>query len=212
MSGLHKIRRLLVRSYFYSIVDMSDLIEDLRRQLIRKTADRDNVGSLGPASTVDGMVLEAEDRALGFKLPEILKRVYREIGNGGFGPGYGLIGVKGGWPDDTGRTLAEIYAIQSESALEPDDENWNWPTGLLPLCHWGCAIYSCVDCLTPENPIRIFDPSLHDADPSWRDAFFDESPSLERWLNDWANGVDLWSRSYGDNGSIAREIARRDSR
>jgi hypothetical protein len=31
------------------------------------------------------------------------------VGNGGFGPAYGVIGIEGGAVDDLGRTVEEIY-------------------------------------------------------------------------------------------------------
>jgi hypothetical protein len=37
------------------------------------------------------------EQALGFALPELLRRLYEEVGNGGFGPGYGLFGLFGTW-------------------------------------------------------------------------------------------------------------------
>src|SRR6476660_8954818 len=40
--------------------------------------------------------LDAAEQTLHLTLPPFLRRLYTEIGNGGFGPGYGLIGVEGG--------------------------------------------------------------------------------------------------------------------
>src|SRR5215510_6467043 len=89
-----------------------------------------------------------------------MKRIYIEIGNGGFGPGYGLIGLTNGAPDDIGKIAPEIYN-QLRSA-DRDDPNWKWPHGLLPICHWGCAILSCVDCTDPNFRMRIFDPNVRE--------------------------------------------------
>jgi len=36
---------------------------------------------------------EASEQALGFSVPELLKLVYQRVRNGGFGPGYGLMGL-----------------------------------------------------------------------------------------------------------------------
>ena len=36
------------------------------------------------------------ERELGFKLPPLLRALYQQLGNGGFGPGYGLVGASGG--------------------------------------------------------------------------------------------------------------------
>ena len=152
-------------------------------------------------------VLAGDERRLGFNLPALLKRLYGEIGNGGFGPGYGLIGLSGGALDDLGRTAPEIYAALSQPGA--DDSDFIWPTGLLPICHWGCAIYSCIACAAPGFPMKIFDPNLHASINSWDDAFFAEGLSFDEWIEAWARGEDLWEKSYGDDGAVARELLRR---
>ena len=38
------------------------------------------------------------EQQLGFPLPQLLRHLYAEIANGGFGPGYGIIGVEDGYP------------------------------------------------------------------------------------------------------------------
>src|SRR3954469_1135410 len=80
-----------------------------------------------PPATSESL-METEAR-LGFRLPPLLRRLYSSVANGGFGPGAGLVGVKGGHPDVDGRTLDALYvALRSE---------W-WPQeGLLPLWDWG---------------------------------------------------------------------------
>jgi hypothetical protein len=82
------------------------------------------------------------------------KRIDVEIGNGGFGPGYGLIGLTNGAPDDQDKTAPAIYDWFRGG--DPHDASWEWPAGLLPICHWGCAILSCVDCADPNFRMRIF--------------------------------------------------------
>jgi hypothetical protein len=135
-----------------------------------------------------------------------MKRIYQEIGNGGFGPGYGLIGVSNGVPDYDGMTVPAIYELfRGSSTDEPD---WNWPERLLPVCDWGCAIRSCVDCADPNFRMRIFDPNVHDGD-DWADSFFEESPNFETWITAWASGVDLWNAMYGAEGHVARILSAR---
>jgi hypothetical protein len=153
--------------------------------------------------------LEADEEQLGFELPSLLKRIYLEIGNGGFGPGYGMIGMSSGVPDSMGKTAPEIYRLLRSKSLE--DPVWFWPDRLLPICEWGCAICSCVDCAVPNFPIRIFDPNLHNDAELWSDAFFDEAESFEAWITAWAFGADLWQTSYGENGRIAHILSQRKS-
>jgi hypothetical protein len=70
---------------------------------------------------------------VGAPLPELLKGLYA-LANGGFGPGYGLLGLRGGFTDDMNRTAVDILR-EIPRGLWP-----GMPSGLLPLCHWGCAI------------------------------------------------------------------------
>ena len=40
-------------------------------------------------------VVEAAEQSLGFYLPHLLREIYTQVGNGGFGPGYGIDGTRG---------------------------------------------------------------------------------------------------------------------
>jgi hypothetical protein len=133
----------------------------------------------------------------------LLKRLYVKVGNGGWGPGYGLLGLTGGAKDDVGQTAVQGYLSRLRLEWSPPDEpSWRWPMGLLPLCHWGCAIYSCIDCTRPAFPLIAFDPNGRDAYSSWSEVFFPECDGFDHWIALWAHGHDLWARLYGDGGVI----------
>jgi SMI1/KNR4 family protein SUKH-1 len=187
---------------------MDDLtIAAIRRRLRSKPTD------VGKATysrfrTGDPAEIASDERRLGFAFPPLMKRIYIEIGNGGFGPGYGLIGFTNGAPDDTGRTAPEIYNQLRSS--EWSASGWKWPHGLLPVCHWGCAILSCVDCTDPNFRMRIFDPNVHEKD-DWADSLFEGSDGFGIWMRDWASGADLWEAMYGTDGHVARILSARRS-
>jgi hypothetical protein len=84
------------------------IIAAIRRRLATKVSDLGDVplARLKPGNAAD---VAADERQLGFGLPPLLKRIYIEIGNGGFGLGYGLVGLTNGVPDDTGKTGPAIY-------------------------------------------------------------------------------------------------------
>src|SRR4030042_1292267 len=44
-------------------------------------------------------VVEATEKELSFKLPPLLAQLYTQVANGGFGPGYGIYGLEGGYGD-----------------------------------------------------------------------------------------------------------------
>lgn len=134
--------------------------------------------------------LIALEQRVGVALPASVREVYSVVGNGGFGPGYGLIGLVGGFLSDLRTDVESDYLVRRGS--DPDDPGWFWPEGMLAICHWGCAIYSCVDCSDPAGPVVRFDPNPVDLD--WNVAWGPEVGSFEQWLRDWLRGDDLFLR------------------
>jgi hypothetical protein len=53
--------------------------------------------SLAFSPATEQQIKETEQQ-LGFPLPPLLHRLYAQVANGGFGPGYGITGVIGGYP------------------------------------------------------------------------------------------------------------------
>jgi len=186
---------------------MDDIVALVRGRLKEKTTDQDRFEKrkIGKPATMLG--LAADETRLGFALPPLLKRLYVELGNGGFGPGYGLIGMSGGIPDDLGCTAPESYLLMRSQ--DPSEPGWFWPEKLLPICHWGCAILSCVDCASPTFRMRIFDPNVIQSD-DWSEAFFEEAESLERWIGEWAEGANLWDSAYGEEGFVRKILLERE--
>ena len=87
-----------------------------------------------------------------------------------------------------GDSAVSLYELWRDGE-DPEDLLWAWPTALLPICHWGCAIYSCVDCTRPEAPVVRFDPNGHELGEPWEGAFRPEASSLEMWLRRWLAGT-----------------------
>lgn len=73
--------------------------------------------------------------------------------NGGFGPGYGVMGVEGGFTDDLGHTVADLFEVYRQP--DPEDPTWEWPERFLPICHWGCVVYSGIDCGQNLAPVYL---------------------------------------------------------
>jgi hypothetical protein len=99
------------------------------------------------------------------QFPELLKRCYTEIGNGGFGPGYGLTGLPGGYESSWGdlvQTTAELRELD-------DCED-----GFLPVIDWGCAQMMCVDCDDDDLIVTCLEGGFHYEDYSFQTL-------LERW-------------------------------
>ncbi len=113
-----------------------------------------------PVPTVAPPVTHAEvdaaEAALGFPVPPLLRRLYTEVGNGGFGPDYGLEGVPRipavpGTPD-----IVALYEMYNSRPPE-DDRGHVWPRGWVPLISGGCLYMECVDFLVPPYRVRRYD-------------------------------------------------------
>jgi hypothetical protein len=64
-------------------------------------------------------IVETEQQ-LGFPLPVLLRLLYKQVANGGFGPGYGIIGAVNGFPslDNPYGNIAQRYHQEIEEANE----------------------------------------------------------------------------------------------
>lgn len=140
-------------------------------------------------------VVESAERDLGFSLPPILREIYLKVANGGIGPGCKILGVEGGHTSDEGDSISELYITLGSPDL--DDIEWQWPKGLVPFCHWGCAIYSCFDINREGCPVIWFDPNMREIGEPMNQQFTPHKKSLNEWLEGWLNGVDLWAETYG---------------
>jgi len=162
------------------------------------------VGAVDPLPPLEPASAEAvaeAERLLGHPLPPLLRRLYLEVANGGFGPG--VLGVADGYTDDLERTAVD--------RLDPRE-----PSGLFPVAHWGCAIYSYVDCSEPSAMMWGFDPNSGLAERS----FFPEGISLTEWLSRWLEGrlrqpllvkdpqTGVWrGATHAEHEAEAREVA-----
>ncbi len=144
---------------------------------------------IGPAAARDLRVVE---RRLKFRLPELLRAVYTRVGNGGFGPAYGIVGTTGGFRLD-GCLLESCY--QKMLLLQEENPIWRWPRRLLPVANYGCGMWSCVDCEYKTLPMFLWDPnnldeelSGLDAQLNWGGSFWTQRLLLRTWLDGWLHG------------------------
>lgn len=167
---------------------------DLIQRLKQRNADRERATDGGvhprkPSPPASNKTLNSAELEVGFELPELLRAIYLSVGNGGFGPRYGIVGTKGGAKLD-GRTLETHY--RGMVKLEAENSVWWWPEGLLPLANYGCGMWSCVDCEYKNLPMILWDPNNldsgldgDDARLNWGSAFWDQGQSLKTWLEGW---------------------------
>lgn len=78
---------------------------DLDGRLGDKLNDPQRFGFKYPLATEEQLL--ATEEALGFALPPLLRALYTQFANGGFGPGYGIFGAIGGF--DVMGTIVDRY-------------------------------------------------------------------------------------------------------
>lgn len=127
-----------------------------------------------PASAA---ALAEAEVSLSFQLPPSLRRLYAEVANGGFGPGAGLVGVRGGHADVNGRTLVSSYA-----AMRVD----GWPERLLPLWDLGCGAWSCLEARATDGHLITIDETGPTQTPF----------TLSSWLEAWLKGAEMLNETY----------------
>jgi hypothetical protein len=64
-----------------------------------------------PFATASEEVIGEAERGLGFPIPDLLKACYLNVGSGGFGPGYGIIGVGNGYASDYGNLVETLEVL-----------------------------------------------------------------------------------------------------
>ncbi|MGH9720231.1 MAG: SMI1/KNR4 family protein [Bryobacteraceae bacterium] len=156
------------------------------KELANDPKRRTGSAQMFPHPVARRAVEDAETR-MGFQLPALLKRLWTEVGNGGFGPGYGLFGVNLAPSSELSMSIPNVY-LQSVA-----DESYGWPKNLVLVCEWGCANYSAVDCSTPEGEIVNVSGEM-DLKPT--------RSSFAQWMQDWVDGVDLWRRDFSDHRPV----------
>jgi hypothetical protein len=129
--------------------------------------------------------IETTEAQIGFRLPELIREIYLHVGNGGFGPGYGIGGVDGGAQIYDSNLAQNVILCRStadflaEEEDETEDEyrpNWYWGDQYIMYCYWGCNVTTLVDCSDTSLPIYSldsFDVALH------------TSKTLRQWWLDW---------------------------
>jgi hypothetical protein len=173
----------------------ADLVASLRQRL---TSD-EPCDFMLPARKRTAKPLSARrlmkvERELAFGLPSPLRDVYGLLANGGFGPGYGFIGLAGGVKSDVNTDVVEDYQLRLQTDVA--DPGWFWPSSVLAVCHWSCGVYPCIDCRSPEARVLRFDPNPVDQD--WSAAWGSESADMIVWLGRWLAGDELFESGTPD--------------
>ena len=109
----------------------------------------------------DKLLLQTE-QVLKFSLPPVLRALYTQLANGGFGPGHGIDGILGGYHSDgygdnivlrylhNKRNAAIVDLLDYEQNLAPGQHleipDDIWFDRCLAICHHGLGVYTYYDC------------------------------------------------------------------
>ncbi|WP_326655968.1 SMI1/KNR4 family protein [Streptomyces anthocyanicus] len=145
-------------------------------EIVQKVAEIARLEDL-PAPVGPDVIEEVEE-AIGFPLPSLLKRLYLEAANGGFGPEEGILGAPGGeWNGDWSDIIDIHNAIQ-------DDEDDTTPPYFVWIYEWGCGIWSLIDCRDPSGPMWAWDPN-----DGIENAAFSTGMNFTQWMTRALSGI-----------------------
>lgn len=133
----------------------------------------------GPALVATPAEIAEAEHAIGFPIPPLLRRIYLEIANGGFGPYDSVIGVgEGAWTSDVG----DIAVLYRGFGTRPEGH----PPGIVPVYDVGCANWWLIDFRDPAGPMWGWDPDgcCHDH------ALAPQGVTLGTWLAETLDGSD----------------------
>ncbi|HSK51460.1 MAG TPA: SMI1/KNR4 family protein [Clostridia bacterium] len=183
LGGLASMGRSLVQDLFRLSRRGADDEIVARAERLRERMETPADRPLPPPAT-EAQVAAAEGR-YGIAFPPLLRRLYLEVANGGFGPGSGLLGVSGGARSVKGRSMEQLYETMLEARQE--HRGWIWPPALIPIVD-DDGSFIAVDASTPETRVIEFDFEALDeegGDGGWSRAFEEKAASLEAWLEGW---------------------------
>ncbi|MET7423153.1 hypothetical protein [Dactylosporangium sp. NPDC005555] len=125
-----------------------------------------SAGPLAPLRPASPAVVAEAEELIGRPLPSLLRRLYLEVGNGGFGPGYGLL------------SLRDLHQSGSTNARGGRKGH------ILTLCDWGCSISSQLD--LADGQVWGCDPNPA---PDGVPCRFPQYVTVVDWFVKWAEGT-----------------------
>ncbi len=137
------------------------------------------------AAPVTEAALDAAESGLNFALPQSLVQVLRLIGDGGYGPGAGLM------------PLAMMVSRYRElSSPRADSRKPAWPQHLLPIS-WNDPGYVCLDCETGK--VVAWDEEMmaqSESGENRKRSFTEAAPTFSAWFAAWVDTLSPEQRAY----------------
>lgn len=165
------------------------IIGQIKQQIL--TDRRVQVGTFPYFPPVTFAEINDAEQRLGFILPELLRRIYTEVANGGFGPFNRILGLKNGWFTTKGESanLVELYKDCLETLPFPPFPYFRWPEKLLPICEDSWDLI-CLDCNKAEMPVIKIHSKIPDSQGlNWEIKISFEAISFQNWLENWLSNL-----------------------
>jgi cell wall assembly regulator SMI1 len=164
--------------------------------------DKQAAAGLAPLKPIEPLkeaAMAKVEKALGFRLPDELRQLYLELGDGGFGPFNGVRRLSN-WAKDHAKLRAEL----------PAERGREWPEPLLPIVYRnGKRI--CVD-RTSGAVLLWTKPPRRSSEKKWLASFVPQSPSVGEWLERWIDTpTEIEGGPEGGWAPPGEETARRES-
>ncbi|MEU2518957.1 hypothetical protein ABZ732_09310 [Streptomyces pseudogriseolus] len=132
--------------------------------------------------------IEKAEHRIGRGLPELLRRLYTEVANGGFGPDGGLASLNDGnrAPGHVRRDWRCAASVHERNLSEGMPPSW------LFLAYGGCTMEWHVSLSAVDNPVLLYDADGHTFGEGPHDGPRHATALLRKWLWTWADGGDVW--------------------
>lgn len=131
--------------------------------------------------------VEKAERRIGRRLPELLRRLYTEVANGGFGPDSGLASLT-----DGNRAPGHLRDWPCAASVHERNLSEGMPPSWLFLTYGGCTMEWHVSLSAVDNPVLLYDADGYTFGEGPHDGLRHATASLWRWLSTWADGSDVW--------------------
>ncbi|MGW5636298.1 hypothetical protein [Streptomyces sp. NPDC003832] len=131
--------------------------------------------------------VEAAERRIGRRLPELLRRLYTEVANGGFGPDSGLASLT-----DGNRAPGHLHDWPCAAGVHERNQSQGMPSSWLLLAYGGCTMEWHVSLSAVDNPVLLYDSDGYTVGQSPHNGLRHATASLRTWLWTWAHGGDVW--------------------
>ncbi|MGW7427610.1 hypothetical protein ACWGJB_48065 [Streptomyces sp. NPDC054813] len=131
--------------------------------------------------------VEKAERRIGRRLPELLRRLYTEVANGGFGPDGGLASLT-----DGNRAPGHLRDWPCTASVHERNLSEGMPPSWLFLTYGGCTMEWHVSLSAVDNPVLLYDADGYTSGEGPHGGLRHATASLQKWLWTWADGGSVW--------------------